>query len=194
MQRDDVGLRQEVVERHGAGAELLRAEAIAGGRIVVADRAAHAMERLRHRAADGAETDHADQEAIEAGEIVGQHAGAECGVAALLDLGIGPGEAAQQGRRGCDGVFRDRGVAAAGDVGNRDAEPRHRRLVEPVDAGAGDLDEADRRVLEQRRRQLRPDRRDHHRARRLDQARELRIVGRAVAHRQFGRRQAHRRA
>ena len=105
--------------------------ASAGRRIEEADLRAHADERLRHRAADGAEADQADLQALDAGEIVRHHAGAELGVVAGLDLGVGPGEAPQQHRRGGHGIFRHRAVAAA----RRRWRPECRAASAPPDRG-----------------------------------------------------------
>ena len=111
------------------------------------------------------------------GEIVGQHAGAEIRVVALADLGVGPGEAPQQHRGRGHGIFGDRTVAAAGHIGDRNAEPCQRGLVEPVDARAGDLDELERGVLEQGGASFGPTAGMTRRGRRLHALRQRRIVG-----------------
>jgi hypothetical protein len=113
------------------------------------------MEGLGHCHADDAHADHADRRAVDAGKVVGHHAVAEGDVVALLDFGVRPRKAAQQYRGAGGDVFGHGGIAAAGHVGDRDAEFLQRGFIEAVDAGAGDLHHFQCRALEQGGRQLR---------------------------------------
>ena len=92
------------------------------------------------------------------------------------DFRIRPGKAPQQHRRRRDRVFGDRAVAAARNIGDRDAEPLQRRQVEAVHAGAGDLDQLERCSFEQRAGKFRANRRDHQRARLLHQRGNIGVV------------------
>ena len=188
MQADHVGRFQQIVERHGFGADRFCGGGIARRRIEIADAAAHAMKGLRHRQADGAEADEADQQAVEPGEIVRHHAGAEGGVVAGLDFGIGPGEAPQQQRSVGDRVFGERAIAAAGDIGDRNADLGHGIAVEPVETGAGDLHQLDLAAFEQRGRKLGADRGNDERVARLHQLRHVGVVRLAVGDAQRRRR------
>ena len=58
--------REQFVERHRTRIERRRDRGIDRRRIEEAQLRAHALERLRHRAADGAEADQADQQALDA--------------------------------------------------------------------------------------------------------------------------------
>ena len=189
VQRHHVGSGQQLLERHRSGAQRLRLCKVAGRRIVESDAASHALEGLRDRGPDRAEPDHAHQQALQSRKVVGQHAAAKIHVPALADLGRRPGEAAQQHRGRGHGVFGDRAVACTGNVGDRNTEPRHRRLVEPVDAGAGDLDETETAALEQSVRKFRPHGRNHQRGGRPYALRQRGVIGLAVGHLQRRRRQ-----
>ena len=101
---------------------------------------------------------------------------------ALADLAIRPGEATQQHRGRCHGVFGDRTVARAGNIGDRNAEACERGLVEPIDARAGDLDEAQAAVLEQGGCELRADGGNDEGGRRFHALRQRRVVGLRIAH------------
>ena len=71
---------------------------------------------LRHRQPDRAEPDDADQQAVETGEVVGEHARAEGHVVAVADLGVGPGQASQQHRCAGHRVFGDRALLPPGTL------------------------------------------------------------------------------
>ncbi len=160
MQAHHVGGGEQRVERHGDGAERLRRGRVTRRGIVKTDAAAGAVERLRDRLSDRAKSDNADQQAVEPGQVVGDHAGAEGGVVAFLDFRVGPGEAPQQDRGRRYGIFGDRAIAAARHIGDRNAELRQRLAVETVDACAGNLHQLETAALEQRGRELRPHRRN----------------------------------
>ena len=187
--RHYVGAAQQFVERHGLRAHCLRGLRIGRRRIVVADAAAGLGKGLRHRNADHAKADHADQQPLDAGQIGRHQLGAESGVVAALDLGVGPGEAPQQHRSRRYRVFGKGAVAAAGDIGDRDAGLGERGLVEAVEPGAGDLHQLERGAFEQRRRELRSDCRNNQCLRLAHQLGNRGVVRCVVTHRQRGRRQ-----
>ena len=189
MQRHHVGGGQQFPQRHRSCAQSLHGSDVAGRRIVKTDAATHALEGVGDRGSDGAKPDHADQQALQSREVVGKHAGAEIHVMALADLAIRPGHAAQQHRGRGDGIFCDRAVACAGNVGDRNAEPRQRGLVEPVETGAGDLDEAQAAAFEQGGRKLRTDGGNDQRGRGLHALRQRRVVRLGVAYLERRRRQ-----
>jgi hypothetical protein len=174
---------------HRSGAQHLRRCKVARRRIVESDAAPHALESLRDRGPDRAEPDHAHQQALQSRKVVGQHAAAKLHIPALADLGRGPGEAAQQHRGGGHGIFGDHAVACSGNVGDRKTKPRHSGLVEPVDAGAGDLDETQTAALEHGVRKFRPHGRNDQRGGRPYALRQRGVIGLAVGHLQRRRRQ-----
>src|ERR1700676_426952 len=123
-------------------------------RIVIANVAAPGVKGLRHGEAYDAESDDANEEAIEAGEIVRDQARAKRGVVPGADFGVAPGKAAQQAGSGGNGVFRYSDIAAAGNVGDGDAQLLHGVQIEPVETRAGDLHEPYGGAFEERARKL----------------------------------------
>ena len=160
MQRHDVGARKQVVEIERFGLELRRDRGVGDGRIEEGDAGAGLLEPPRDRSADHAHPDDADEQAFEALDVFAEQPGADRAVIAAANGGARLQEAAKQHGRARDRVFGDGVVAAARDVGDRNAERLEAAGVDPVDAGAGDLDEPDRAVGEKLERKLRPDGRE----------------------------------
>ncbi len=118
VQADDVGLRQQLVDRHG------RHAAARNGRAVVGDHLqADALGDARHFAADAAQPHHAQRLALKL------HALHRPPAAAAHDAVHGR-DVAGRGEDQAHRMLGDRGVAVAADGRDLDAEPFRRREVD----------------------------------------------------------------
>ena len=161
MQRHHVGGGQQLVERQRLRAQRLRRAEVARRRIVKADAAAHAVERSRHRQRRWCRS----RRCRPAGRRARPDCRPACGRENPRSVPSPISALAQASRRSSidadvTAYSATALLLAPAHVGDRNAKPRQRRLVEPVDAGAGHLHERQRAALEQRGRQLRADRRE----------------------------------
>src|SRR5712664_569088 len=91
--------------------------------IVVVNLTAALVKCFSDSQADCAEPNDANDQAIESGKIIGEHARAKFTVVAGANLRIGPCEATQQNGCGGDDVFGDGAIATAGNIRYGNAEP-----------------------------------------------------------------------
>src|SRR6266699_626943 len=121
-QGDDVSPSSQFGEGDGFRAERFSHMRISRSGIPVAELAASLLKRFSHSQTDHTESHDANDQAIEAEEIVRNHARPKFAVVAGADLGVGPCEATQKNGCGRDHIFRHGSVAPAGDIGCGNAE------------------------------------------------------------------------
>src|SRR6266481_77514 len=117
VQGDDVSAFAQFVKGNGFRTERFGGTRIRRSGIVVAELAASLLERFGHSQADHTEPHDADDQAIETGKTVRNHARAKFVVVARANFCISPCEAAQKNGCGRDHIFRDGRVAPAGNIG-----------------------------------------------------------------------------
>ena len=149
VQRHHVGGGQQLLERHRLGAQRLRLLRVAGRRIVKAMR-----QPMRWNACATAVPIVPNRPRPPAGPPCRRDCRPACGCGKPRScLGRSPHRAQAKRRSSSDAAVTAYSATALllppGNVGDRNAEPRQRGLVEPVEAGAGDLDELEVAVLEQ---------------------------------------------
>src|SRR5882724_5641891 len=157
--------------------------------IEVKNVAAPSVKRLRDGKSDGAKSHDANGKAIEAGEIFSEHADAKRGVAARSDFGIAPGETAQQSHGSRHRVFRKSNVAAAGNIGDGNAETLHGVQIEAIEASTGHLHKLDAGAFKERARKFRAHCGDYEYACLLHQIGNVGIVRRTIGDAKSGWRQ-----